>query len=120
MCKKKSHMFLAVDGEYISLTDIKHIRNNQFDTEGAIIEALRGAAVPIIGIWGKKRKDDSIVVIDLSVKFNQETLGIEIDNRHYTMPSPDIEAERLMVEEWHRLNKIRKKRKKRLAKKQPK
>lgn len=116
MREKKLHMFLTVGGEYISLMDMRCIRKNQFDDEDAVIDVLKGEEVPTNGIWGKKRKGGGIVVIDLAVKFNQETVGIDIENRNYNMPDVNIEVERCIVEEWHRLNK---KRKKRLAKSHP-
>lgn len=119
MCEKKLHMFVLVTGEYVSLSDIKRIRKTQFDDTDAVVDRLKGESIPTDALWGKLRAGGT-VIIDLSDKFNQEALGVQIEDRAYNWKKIEVEAERLIVEEWHRLNKKRKKKKKKkkLAKKQ--
>lgn len=118
MCEKKLHMFVLVTGEYVSLLDIKRIRKTQFDDMDAVADRLKGAPIPDNALWGKLRAGGT-VIIDLSNKFNQEALGVQIEDRAYNWQKAEVEAERRIVEEWCRLNKKRKKKKKKkkLAKK---
>lgn len=110
-------MFKTLTGEYVSLRSIKNLCNGPFDTEDAVIAVLRGVQKPTNAIWAKKRVTDDVIVIDLNDPFNHKTLGISVDSRAYHLPPIFEEAERLIVEEWHRLDKKRKKKKKKLAKK---